>query len=36
VPNLAVATLSGQDQLAVYNHAGSVHYVLDVAALVLG
>jgi hypothetical protein len=36
VPNLAVAALSGADTLGVYNFAGSVHYIVDVTAFVLG
>jgi hypothetical protein len=36
VPNAAVVALSASDGLAVYNQAGTVHYLLDVSALVLG
>ncbi len=36
VPNAAVLALSAGDGLAVFNQAGSVHYLLDVSALVLG
>ena len=36
VPNLAVARLNAQDDLSVWNQAGSVHYIFDVTALVLG
>ena len=36
VPNLAVARLSGNETLDVYNLAGRVHYIFDVSALVLG
>jgi hypothetical protein len=35
-PNLAVARLNGQDDLSVWNQSGSVEYLLDVTALVLG
>ena len=36
VPNLALATLGADNRLAVFNQAGSVHYVLDATAVVLG
>jgi hypothetical protein len=36
VPNLAVAQLTPSEQLDVYNFAGSLHYIFDVTALVLG
>ena len=36
VPNLAVARLNAQDDLSIWNQAGSVHYIFDVTALVLG
>lgn len=35
VPNFAVATLSADDKLNVYNDNGFVHYLGDVAAVVL-
>jgi hypothetical protein len=36
VPNLAVVRLDGQRRLAVFNPIGQVHYLLDVAAVVMG
>ena len=36
VPNLAVAALSPDDLVTIYNEAGSVHYIFDVTAVVLG
>ena len=36
VPNLALATLGTDNRLAVFNLAGSVHYLLDATAVVLG
>ncbi len=36
VPNLAVAALSADDRVGIYNFAGSVDYIFDVTALVLG
>ena len=35
VPNFAVATLSGDNRLNVYQDNGFVHYIADVAAVVL-
>ncbi|MGD9705268.1 MAG: hypothetical protein AB7J47_02245 [Acidimicrobiia bacterium] len=35
VPNLVVARLSDDDRLSVYNNSGFIHYVADVAAVVL-
>jgi hypothetical protein len=36
VPNLAVAALSADDRLGVFNFQGSVYYIVDVTTLVLG
>ena len=36
VPNLAVAALSPDDLVTIYNEAGSVNYIFDVTAVVLG
>jgi len=36
VPNLAVTRLNAQDDLSVWNQAGSIYYLLDATALVLG
>jgi hypothetical protein len=36
VPNLAVTSLTAADNLGVYNLTGSVHYILDLTALVVG
>jgi hypothetical protein len=36
VPNAVLAALSSVDGLGIYNHSGSVDFVVDVAALVLG
>jgi hypothetical protein len=36
VPNLAVVRLDGERRLAVFNPIGQVHYLVDVAAVVLG
>ena len=36
IPNAVAVGLSASDGLSVFNAAGSVHYILDVAALVLG
>ncbi len=35
VPNLVVARLAADDRLSVYNNSGFIHYVADVAAVVL-
>jgi hypothetical protein len=35
VPNLVVGRLSGDDKLSVFNNSGFIHYVADVAAVVL-
>jgi hypothetical protein len=36
VPNLAVTRLNAQDDLSIWNQVGSVNYIFDVTALVLG
>jgi hypothetical protein len=35
VPNFVVARLSADDRLSVYNNSGFIHYLADVAAVVL-
>jgi hypothetical protein len=35
VPNLVVGRYSADDQLSIYNNSGFIHYVADVAAVVL-
>ncbi len=36
VPNLVVVPITAHGNLGVYNAAGSIHYIIDVSALVLG
>ena len=35
VPNMVVVKLGADDGLRAYNNAGSIHYLLDISAVVL-
>jgi CBS domain-containing protein len=35
VPNMVVVKLSADDSITAYNHAGNIHYLLDISAVVL-